>query len=582
LWAALAALAVWLCLAGSASAQEGSSRQIVVPRGGTISLEMASRKKIKAAETDVQGIVRLAISPKLDAVLITGENPGLSKLTVIDVDGGREMYDLIVQTDVQYLKFVLRQAVPTANIEPVPSANNAFVLTGTVQRAEDVAIVLATAQSIIGNNLINALVVGGVQQVQLDVVVATVKRNHSRTMAFSFIENRKHYFISSTVGGGGSLTNALATGVAASTASLTGNPNLIFGVLGDTNGFTGYLNALRNEGVAKFLAEPRLVTLSGRPAEFVSGGEQAVPTLASGSAGGGAVSGVDFRPFGTTVRFLPIVKGNGKIYLEVEPQISNPSGDPAIAAPVPGTAGVVNGRTTQRVQTSVLLEDGQTFAIGGLVQSTMTANATKVPILGDLPFLGAAFRSVNSAQTEEEVVILVTPHLVDALDCRQIPKFLPGQETRMPDDFELFLEGILEAPRGQRQVCEGLHYVPAFHHSPTYGQYPCGQGGCGFGHGNGNCGSGGCGYGSNCGSGGCGSGGCGAGNTFAAQGSILDRRSVPPVTPAAYQDRAVQTHAIPVAPLPSNPVAPTAPVPVNDNPAQVPVQLSPMPTGQQH
>src|SRR5205814_519492 len=252
------------------------------------------------------------------------------------------------------------QAVPTANIEPIPSANNAFVLTGTVARAEDVAIVLATAQSIIGDRIINALRVGGVQQVQLDVVVATVSRTRARQIGFSFFENREHYFVTSTVAGGGASADSISTGVAAASSALSASSNFVFGVLTPKNGFTGYLQALKTEGVAKTLAEPKLVTLSGRPAEFVSGGEQAVPTLASGSAGGGAVSGVDFRPFGTTVRFLPLVQGNGKIYLEVEPQISNPSGKPAIAAPVPGTTGVVNGSTTQRVQTSVLLEDGQT------------------------------------------------------------------------------------------------------------------------------------------------------------------------------------------------------------------------------
>src|SRR5262249_25063389 len=155
---------------------------------------------------------------------------------------------------------------------------------------------------------------------------------------------REKWFLSSTVGGPGVLTSAVASGLAGTTSTLTGTPNVIFGILGDRGSFQGYLNALKTEGIAKFLAEPKLVALSGRPAEFVSGGEQAVPTLASGSAGGGAVSGVDFRPFGTTVRFLPIVKGNGKIYLEVEPQITNPVGNPAIAAPIPGTNGVVNGR----------------------------------------------------------------------------------------------------------------------------------------------------------------------------------------------------------------------------------------------
>src|SRR5262249_57146584 len=128
-------------------------------------------------------------------------------------------------------------------------------------------------------------------------------------------------------------------------ANLAGSPNAIFGIVNDKQGFLGFLEALRNQTLVKLLAEPKIIALSGRPAEFVSGGEQAVPTLASGSAGGGAVSGVEFRPFGTTVRFLPIVLGDGKIYLEVEPQFTFPDPSNLFSAPIPGTNALVFGPT---------------------------------------------------------------------------------------------------------------------------------------------------------------------------------------------------------------------------------------------
>src|SRR5204863_470187 len=136
--------------------------------------------------------------------------------------------------------------------------------------------------------------------------------------------------------------------VTSATGNLTGAPNIIFSIVNPEQGFIGFLEALRNQNLVKILAEPKLVTLSGRPAEFISGGEQAVPTLASGSAGGGAVSGVEFRPFGTTVRFLPLVLGDGRIYLEVEPQFTFPDPSNLFSAPIPGTNAVVFGRTTQR------------------------------------------------------------------------------------------------------------------------------------------------------------------------------------------------------------------------------------------
>src|SRR5207244_8705760 len=110
-------------------------------------------------------------------------------------------------------------------------------------------------------------------------------------------------------------------------------------------------------------------------------------------------------------------------------------------------------------------------------------------ILGDLPFVGAAFSSKSFEEKETELLVLVTPHLIDAMSCDQTAKMLPGQETRSPDDFELFLEGILEAPRGPREVCPGGHYVPAFKNGPTAGVFPCaGDGRCGAA----GCGTAGC------------------------------------------------------------------------------------------
>src|SRR5205807_9045944 len=105
--------------------------------------------------------------------------------------------------------------------------------------------------------------------------------------------------------------------------------------------------------------------------------------------------------------------------------------------------------------------------IGGLIQRTINAAAVKVPILGQLPFIGAAFSTKTFSETEAELVVLVTPHLVDAQSYDQVVKVLPGQETRNPDDFELFLEGILEAPRGPRKVFQGTRYVPSFRNGPT-------------------------------------------------------------------------------------------------------------------
>ncbi len=176
--------------------------------------------------------------------------------------------------------------------------------------------------------------------------------------------------------------------------------------------------------------------------------------------------------------------GDGKIWLEVEPEISDLN--PAFGTVINGTS--VPGRSTQRVHTTVVLEAGQTFVLGGLIERRVTASTVKVPIVGDLPFIGAAFSAKNFDETETELLITVTPHLVDAMSCDQAPKVFPGQETRSPDDFELFLEGILEAPRGSRQVFPDGHYVPAFKNGPTASTVPC----AGTGKGEGACKTPGC------------------------------------------------------------------------------------------
>jgi pilus assembly protein CpaC len=454
----------------------GSS--LIIPINGTVKLQMASRKPISKVESAKEGVVSLrTIVGDPTTVLVTGLQPDLTDLVLTDVDGKQERYQAIVQLDVEYLRTQLRRAVPTANITPIPVSNNSVIMAGTVDKVEDIEVVLRVAQSL-NVQVINAMKVGGVQQVQLDVVVASVTRSEDRSIGFDFLTNSRNFFFGSTVAQAvAEPTSVGIGGVFGAAPALLGNPaantNILFGVVHNRWGFLGFLNALRTEGVAKLIAEPRLATKSGRPASFLVGGEQAVPV----PAGLGQV-GVQFEEFGTRLNFLPIVLGNGKIHLEVEPEIS--SLNAANGTSIQGT--VVPGRDTERVNTTVELETGQTFVIGGLIQHTVATNTRKTPILGDLPFFGVFFSNKSDNQVETEMVVLVTPYLVDPQSCDQVTKVLPGQETRSPDDFELFLEGILEAPRGPRQVCQGGRYVPAFKNSATAELFPCsGKGACGAG-----------------------------------------------------------------------------------------------------
>jgi pilus assembly protein CpaC len=308
-----------------------------------------------------------------------------------------------------------------------------------------------------------------VQQVQLDVVVAQVSRTEFRNLGFNFLSSRNSSFIGSTLSGLSAQPTSMGAGLASGAGAMQGTTlaangfvasttgaNVPFGVLNSNSGFLGFLQALRIESASKLLAEPKLVTSSGKKASFLVGGEQAVISATSGVNG----PGVAFVQIGTRLDFLPVVLGNGKIQLTVNPSIKSVNNDLGIANPT--GAGRTPGFDDKQVTATVEMETGQTFVIGGLIQNETRGSTIKMPVLGDLPFLGVLFSSKSFQEVEQEVVILVTPYLVDPQSCDQLPKLLPGQETRPPDDFELFLEGILEAPRGPRKVIQDRKYIPAF------------------------------------------------------------------------------------------------------------------------
>jgi pilus assembly protein CpaC len=448
------------------------NRPLVVLLNSATRLQMTSRKAIRTITNPKEGLLTIrTVERDPTVVVLVGTSPGFTRLEMEDADGFKEYRDVVVQADVEYLAAQLRKAIPTANVTPIPNGTTTVVLTGFVQRAEDVAVLKAITQSL-GFQVIDGMRLNGVQQVQLDVVIARVERSKGRNFGFNFLTNTRQTLFGSTVGNllptpapvgvPGALLQPTQFGQVITSAP--GQANLFGGVIGNATGFLGFLQALENEGVAKVLAQPRLVTLSGNPASFLDGGEQAVPV----PAGLGQV-GVQFEEFGTRLNFVPIVLGNGRIHLEVEPEVSSLNANAGVSI----AGATVAGRSTQRVHTTVELETGQSFVIGGLIQRVENNSDVKVPVLGQLPFIGAAFSTKSSSITEAELVVLVTPHLVDAQSHDQVVKVLPGQESRTPDDFELFLEGILEAPRGPRKVFQGTRYVPAFLNGPTADLFPC-------------------------------------------------------------------------------------------------------------
>ena len=512
-------LLVGLCLtlgAGAAVAQENVP-VLVIPINTTKKVEMSKKQKIMEVRNENPKICR--VQPLMDtpnAVLITGIGPGTSRVIFTDENKMTETVDVVVTTEDRVIREQQRKefleqiakTVPGARID-VLIGDKSTIIIGTAPDANSRGIIGQTANNTFGGGVVNAVTLPGqegvvnvprVQQVELEVLVALVNRSEARKLSFDWVVNRGKYSIASTLNSPLSFVNVIGVATQGFAQGITGKgsvggaevqqgstTSLNFGVVGDKGSFSAFLDALRTEGIAKVLSEPRITTLSGQEASIVSGGETPIVL----SSGVGAPPTVSYKSFGTTVKFTPLVLENGRIQLKIMAELSALDGSAAL-----NVQGVnAPGFATRRAESVVHIEDCQTLAIGGLIQSTIAGTIKKIPFLGDIPFLGTAFSSTNYKETEEEMVILVTPRLVDPMNCTQIPRRLPGRETRSPDDFELFLTQILEAPRGQREVWPDGRFRAAHRNGPTASIYPCGDNSQPFGWNRG-CATGNCGTGS--------------------------------------------------------------------------------------
>ena len=178
----------------------------------------------------------------------------------------------------------------------------------------------------------------------------------------------------------------------------------------------------------KSLAEPTLVTLSGKPATFLAGGQFAVPTTVG--VGGVQAATTTFQDFGTELQFTPTVIDKDKIRLQVAPTFSTLNQDVTVAG--------IPGLDTRTVTTTVDLREGQWLAIAGLIQDKQSGARSAVPFLGKLPILGRIFGSQQTTRQETELVVLVSPELVHPSEPEQVPLFLPGMEVTDPTDKEFF------------------------------------------------------------------------------------------------------------------------------------------------
>jgi pilus assembly protein CpaC len=203
------------------------------------------------------------------------------------------------------------------------------------------------------------------------------------------------------------------------------------------------LSALEKQGLAKTLAEPNLVALSGQEASFLVGGEFPVPVLQSGTVAGAVT--VTFKEFGVGLKFTPTVLSKNRINLRLNAEVS--AIDAAVSSTVQGIT--VPGVATRRAATTIEMADGQSFAIAGLLQNDINNIVNKFPGLGDVPVLGALFRSTDFQRNETELVIVVTPRLVKPVPPGRL--LLPTDGYIPPSDADQYLLGDVEGRSGEAQ-----------------------------------------------------------------------------------------------------------------------------------
>lgn len=333
-------------------------------------------------------------------VYLFGKTPGKTTLFALDSDDNViANLEIVVQHNLTRLQSALQTLLPTAGVT-VTSIDGGIILSGTVATASDSENARRITARFIaeGEDIINRMMVTEPNQVNLRVQIAEVRRS----ILNEFGINMDMLFDSSIVLG--IATNFSATALQATTLNGSGS-------IGAAN-ISGILNALADDGLVTILSEPNLTAMSGEAASFLSGGQ--IPIIVSGVTDSGATAiETQFYPYGISLEFTPTVLGNGRINLRVKSSVT--SLDQSVARDgIPGTF-------NQEVETTVELASGQSFAIAGLLSETSVENLSKTPGIGDIPILGALFKSEQFQRDETELIIVVTPYLVRPVSNQRIP-----------------------------------------------------------------------------------------------------------------------------------------------------------------
>src|SRR5262245_255475 len=453
-------LAACLCAHTQPVGAAAEIRQMVI-NGNVIQLQVTLDKAETIATDREFSDVLVGNAQMADVVALTsrtlyvlGKKVGSTSITLLSPDKRvMGVVNVEVTFDIEGLKRRLRENIPGSGIS-VSSVGNKVLLSGSVRDSVSLSKALSIAEQTAPQAVTNALSVRGSQQVLLEVRFIEADRESSRELGVGWdVFGNRVAAISGVTGvtGGGTPILGLASN------------NVPFGAAiarlldGGTKADV-IVQALEKRGLARRLAEPNLVALSGDTASFLAGGEFPFPVAAENNR-----ITVEFKKFGVGLAFTPTVLDDGLINVKIEPEVSEL--DPTTTLRVEGVE--IPSLMIRRAQTTIELRDGQSFAVAGLLSANNFKTQKQLPWIGEVPVLGTLFRSAAFQKKETDLVIIVTPHLVKP--ARPGEKLVTPLDGRVSsNDREFFLRGQQEVKVDRPQAFHG-HILDLEHEQPVAG-----------------------------------------------------------------------------------------------------------------
>jgi pilus assembly protein CpaC len=427
---------------------------LIVGRGELLQFT-SDIKQVAASEPKIADVV--VISPR--EVMVNAKGPGRATVIVWDAEPQPTRYDVDVVPDnfeFDEFRIQLHRELPDSHIE-VTGKGETIVLTGTVTSSEQFKRAGGLAQSRAHTvvNLLKAPPDPEPRQIMLQVRFASIDRAALTQIGFNlFSLDPKMQGLTSTQQFSAPKFSQVQSAQPNNSTNFSDLLNLFF-YRPDLN-IGATIKALQDNNILQILAEPNLITLEGKEASFLAGGSFPFPVLTTTSTGGSTapVVTVQFKPFGVQLDFTPTITSSGAIDLKVSPEVSSLDFSNAVTV-----AGILIPALSQRkVDTEVILKEGESFAIAGLIDNRVTQEAEKVIGLGSIPILGQLFRSRQTNKTTTELLVVITPHIVHPLS--------PAEKAKLPDFVLPFQKTVEQTKKSKKDTPQPEFVGPRGHQTP--------------------------------------------------------------------------------------------------------------------